>query len=75
MPKRSSEPAPEPKPRPKVEVDPVLWRSICFTVRGMAIMGTVKHDHPTLHQWFVDLARCLDEQHPEKAIGGDQGAV
>ena len=73
MPKHSK-PAPA-APAPKVEVDAELWRSICFTVRGIAIMGTLKYEFPTLHQWFVSCARCLDEQHPEKAIGGDQGAV
>jgi hypothetical protein len=56
-----------------VTIDAEVWKSVRFFIEGLAIMGTVKHDHPELHRNVVKLARAIElavPSEPSACIAG-----
>jgi len=45
-----------------VAVNADLWAAIRFLIQGMAIMGSVRVTHRSLHEQVVEIARLIDKQ-------------
>lgn len=43
-----------------ITVDINLWKSMCFLIEGLALLGTLRMDHPELHNNVVELAKAIE---------------
>lgn len=58
-----------------ITVNADLWHDMRFLVQGLAIMGTLKHDHSELHEGVIALARRLDITDPVIVIQNEVGHI